>query len=86
MGGTGPNLEMAMKAAQLAIIQAHHVSGQASNSSVPQPGSGSIPSNQASVSIGQNQQVCVCVCVCVCVGVWVCVCVGVCRFYYNYFT
>ncbi|XP_064395033.1 mediator of RNA polymerase II transcription subunit 25-like isoform X2 [Halichondria panicea] len=57
VGGTGPNLEMAMKAAQLAIIQAHHVSGQASNSSVPQPGSGSIPSNQASVSIGQNQQV-----------------------------
>ncbi len=68
MGGTGPNLEMAMKAAQLAIIQAQQVSGQASNSTVPQPahpGSGSIPSSQPSVSpLGQNQQVCVCVCVC----------------------
>ncbi len=65
VGGTGPNLEMAMKAAQLAIIQAQQVSGQASNSTVPQPahpGSGSIPSSQPSVSpLGQNQQVCVCV-------------------------
>ena len=66
VGGTGPNLEMAMKAAHLAIIQAHQVSGQTSSTGVPQPshpGSGSIPSSQASVSMGQNQQVCVCVCV-----------------------
>ena len=73
VGGNGPNLEMAMKAAQLAIIQAQQVSGQASNSTVPQPahpGSGSIPphsnsipTSQTSVPMGQNQQVCVCVCV-----------------------